>query len=543
MTPEVEPDGVLHSESRPDRYWSTANVGEALPGVITPLGWSVWGPAIELGMRDAFARTGALERSRVVVPADASERVITVFYGRGALSVNFLCEMGDRLPGTSGDAIARQLLGEVPVEIPLKRNLDRLPAVAVNMPVAFALIRKQVIEGAATMPGWWSAWLAQMDTLDIPGVRVALDDARKKLCDMTAIQARGVFVGVQAMYDQLLALIERAGLDSDAANALMAGHGSHAETQIISDLWSLGRGQLTLDAFLADHGYHGPREGELMTKVWREDPDKVLHLAAQYADRPDAEHPAITAERRTRERREAERALLDALPRWQRVPGAVVLRLAAQRIPLRGVAKEALQRALDIVRASGRRMGVLLVEQGVLPDADDAFFFTADELIAGLPENAAEIAAERRALRAELEKYDIPQHWGGNPVPFALDSVDGGGAERVSGIAASGGVVEGTVRLVHDPAFTDVEDDEVIVCPTTDPSWASVLFLCSALVVDIGGPLSHAAVVSRELGIPCVIGTNNGTAVLRTGDRVRVDGNTGVVEVLSRAPRDEGAPA
>jgi pyruvate,water dikinase len=80
-----------------------------------------------------------------------------------------------------------------------------------------------------------------------------------------------------------------------------------------------------------------------------------------------------------------------------------------------------------------------------------------------------------------------------------------------------------------------MEPDEIIVCPTTDPSWASILFLSSALVVDICGPLSHAAVVAREVGIPCVIGTGNGTAVLRTGDVVRVDGNTGRVEIVSRA--------
>src|SRR5690606_22981714 len=108
-------------------------------------------------------------------------------------------------------------------------------------------------------------------------------------------------------------------------------------------------------------------------------------------------------------------------------------------------------------------------------------------------------------------------------------------ASSVHGIGASGGMVEGIVRIVHDPAFTDIEPDEVLVCVTTDPSWASALFLSSALVVDIGGMLSHAAVVAREVGVPCVIGTGNGTKALRTGDRVRVNGNEGTVEILERA--------
>jgi pyruvate,water dikinase len=91
------------------------------------------------------------------------------------------------------------------------------------------------------------------------------------------------------------------------------------------------------------------------------------------------------------------------------------------------------------------------------------------------------------------------------------------------------------VRVVHDPSFTEVEDGEVLVTPTTDPSWASIMFVSAALVVDIGGTLSHAAVVARELGIPCVVNTRNGSRVLRTGDRVRVDGAAGTVEVLERA--------
>jgi pyruvate,water dikinase len=79
-----------------------------------------------------------------------------------------------------------------------------------------------------------------------------------------------------------------------------------------------------------------------------------------------------------------------------------------------------------------------------------------------------------------------------------------------------------------------VEPDEVLVAPTTDPSWSSIMFISSALVVDIGGMLSHAAVVARELGIPCVVNTRTGTRALRTGDRVRVDGTTGTVTVIER---------
>jgi pyruvate,water dikinase len=106
------------------------------------------------------------------------------------------------------------------------------------------------------------------------------------------------------------------------------------------------------------------------------------------------------------------------------------------------------------------------------------------------------------------------------------DAADVAGVE---GVGVSAGIVEGRVRVVLTPDFDEVEPDEVLVAPTTDPSWASIMFISGALVVDIGGALSHAAVVARELGIPCVVNTRTGTRELRTGDLVRVNGDAGTV--------------
>jgi pyruvate,water dikinase len=106
----------------------------------------------------------------------------------------------------------------------------------------------------------------------------------------------------------------------------------------------------------------------------------------------------------------------------------------------------------------------------------------------------------------------------------------------LQGLGVSAGVVEARARVVLDAADLDFEPGEILVAPYTDPSWAPLMFTAAALVVDIGGELSHAAVVARELGVPCVMGTGNGTRRLRTGDLLRVDGRTGVVEVLGVAP-------
>jgi len=85
--------------------------------------------------------------------------------------------------------------------------------------------------------------------------------------------------------------------------------------------------------------------------------------------------------------------------------------------------------------------------------------------------------------------------------------------------------------VVTDPVVSDdFEVGDVLVCHTTDPGWASIMFLAGALVVDVGGPMSHAAIVARELGVPCVVNTGDGTRRVRSGERLRVDGTAGLVE-------------
>jgi len=103
----------------------------------------------------------------------------------------------------------------------------------------------------------------------------------------------------------------------------------------------------------------------------------------------------------------------------------------------------------------------------------------------------------------------------------------------VRGYAASRGVIEGVARVVRDVnEIGTVQQDEVLVCSVTAPSWAPVFPKISAAVSDIGGMMSHAAIIAREYGLPAVVGTGTGTKQIKTGDRVRVDGDTGVVTIL-----------
>jgi pyruvate,water dikinase len=109
--------------------------------------------------------------------------------------------------------------------------------------------------------------------------------------------------------------------------------------------------------------------------------------------------------------------------------------------------------------------------------------------------------------------------------------------DSIRGEGVSAGVVEGVAQVVTDPSFADVQPDRVLVAHTTDPSWSSIMYVSAALVTDVGGAVSHAAVIAREMRIPCVVGTRLATSVIRTGDHLRVDGHRGAVEILRRNDR------
>jgi pyruvate,water dikinase len=119
------------------------------------------------------------------------------------------------------------------------------------------------------------------------------------------------------------------------------------------------------------------------------------------------------------------------------------------------------------------------------------------------------------------------------PKPLVHAAFDANDRAPITGLGVSPGIAEGLARVVHEPGESELEPGEILVCHTTDPSWSAYFMLAAGVVIDIGGPLSHGAIVARELGIPCVINTSDGTRRLRTGDRIRVDGGTGRVERLA----------
>lgn len=507
-------------------------MAEAMPGVLTPLDWTVVGAIGEGAVRRGFHAFGVLSRQDLVLPSQVEERMAGIFYGRAALRVDFFCRMGDRLPGTSGAAAAEQLFGSVPAGLVSKAVRRYYPLVALRLPIAWARAPRLVRRARAITEEWRQSELPRIATANRAEAHAHFVAALARFEEDCNHHILATFAVVQPVFDQLTRLAAAVG---ERGSALMAGYGGHDETQMVMDLWACSRDRLDFDAFLATHGYHGPREGEISGVVWREDPSPVLQILEGYRALGDEADPAAAEIARGVERQRAERELLAALPAARRLWGRAVLGLARRCVPLRGVGKAAFLQALDVARAAARRLGVCLAAEGVLQDPEDIFFLTADEIRRCQWEGAKELVDFRRGRREAYERLELPGTWQGTPEPRAAAEELEGDADVLEGVAASAGVVEGRVRVLVDPGEAAVEPGEILVAHVTDPSWASVLFLSSALVTDIGGLLSHAAVVARELGVPCVAGTGVATRVLHTGDLCRVNGSTGRVEVLERA--------
>lgn len=214
-----------------------------------------------------------------------------------------------------------------------------------------------------------------------------------------------------------------------------------------------------------------------------------------------------------------------------------------------------------IVRRAILEAGARLVNAGRLHDVESAVDASCDELLAlldGATSPTADEIAKRTDFRRTYTIQDIPQFLGGEPsapppaewLPEAarrparaVDAmltalfVEKGkkvSATQITGIAVSPGVYEGTARLVGSPdEFSTIQQGDVLVTRSTSPYFNVVLPLLGAIVTDRGGALSHAAIVAREYGIPGVVGTRESTSMIPNGARVRVDGNTGAVTILS----------
>ncbi len=302
--------------------------------------------------------------------------------------------------------------------------------------------------------------------------------------------------------------------------------------------------QVALTGFLERYGMRGLAEIDFGQPRWREMPIPVISALQSYlsiADEraaPDrmfhhGQHAAAQA---------TEKLAAAATQAWRSPLAGWFVRWLAKRVRvlagLRESPKFTLIRLIDIVRLKLIESGEELVERGVLDRADDLFYLNIRELRT-LAMNApgdwqALVRARRVTDRYEQRRQPIPRLLlsDGTAIFAGLSASANADTGKLVGSGVSPGIVEGTVRVVFSPANAELQHGEVLVCPGTDPSWTPLFLAAGGLVMEVGGMMTHGSVVAREYGIPAVVGVDRATERLQTGQRVRVDGGSGMIEFL-----------
>lgn len=323
-----------------------------------------------------------------------------------------------------------------------------------------------------------------------------------------------------------------------------------------------------LEAFL---GFYGNRINaahlDVLYPTWKEDPAPVIETIRSYFQRMDDGWDLDANRRKVAAAREQAVASFEAsLPSSERAAARRLLE-AAQKVYayqedhgfyIDQGSTAALRRTL---MGCGRRLAKL----GLVDRAEDVLFLNFATLVEVLDDLARDetvavyhhrallksLLAERKQWWSEVGQMEAPLTVGNVPEkmndPIAIkvfgiiDEVlhpkgETRIAQRLEGFAASQGVVEGKARVVMQfDGFSNVKSGEILVCPYTGTAWTPLFLKIAGVVTDTGGMLTHAAIAAREYGIPAVVGTWNATASIRDGDRVRIDGSAGTVEILDRA--------
>ena len=567
-------------QPHPGDRWSRGNAGEVFPGVLTPLTWSLTGTALDrafaapwgklaagrrfialfegyiyfnfglimsmlsdqLGMRtsDFLIAVGGPEAAAETRAAGAHAST-RPNYWRIFLNLPFLIRRAAeqrwlpiRWRSEQKEALRRwEQLRQFDAETASDREIMRALTVSGEFSSRFVsfLMRCQ---GSAFGQVQFLLWLSEAWIGDRSLALRLLQGLPNVLTAQSSLE--------------LWRLAERAAADQHAA-ALV---GETAPENLLDALaadpdaaWLADE----LTAFLTEHGHRTTAELELATPRWVEEPATLLQTFRGYVEHPEQSSPARLHERQVADRRAAQaeaRAALTANPIERLLPARwllyrLVIRDAQELQPLRENPKYVLMKLTLEQRRLYLELGERWQRSGVLDAPEDIFWLSFDETIALARESAdpALRARMRSRVRRRRRQYD---EWasraappirdrGGAPVdepPTAAPAAQESGPLR--GIAASTGLAQGRARVATSPAEgRELVAGEILVARFTDPGWTPIFPLAAAVVTEIGGMLSHGAVVAREYGIPAVVNVAGATSRIQTGDLLEVDGSKGEV--------------
>ena len=533
-----------------DYLWTNGNLGEALPDVMTPATWSY----LELFM------------SRMIFPPSVPGyrgygRIGGRFYANVSMSMSLQALVG--ISRRRFVALFSPVLGRLPPlgEIPRAR-LPRWKASRLMVPATFASLRR-INTSAKRLPQFLADAPQRCDRLR---AEIEQTDDAAALADLWPAKVRPLLVEAADMLTSagsaggttLVSVPGKLAALVGEADAALLLSGQRAEGPVTTSLASLGpvvglarlaRGEIDRDAYAREYGHRSAHEAELSIPRPAEDPGWIdEQLAALGGSDHDA---ARDADALLAKRDAARAASWERLARQDPRKAAAVRKLITTWAPAaraREATRSEVIRSVWVARTWVRRAGELT------GCGDDLFFLE-------LPETLGLLRGERAPLervparRGAYETYTAlpayptlirgrfdPIRWAADP-DRRSDYYDERAAattprpnDTVTGFPGAAGVVEGTARVLRTPEDgAQLRDGEILVTTVTNIGWTPIFPRAAAVVTDVGAPLSHAAIVARELGIPAVVGCGNATMLVHSGDRVRVDGGAGTVEILDRA--------
>lgn len=521
-----------------DHLWTNANVGEAVPDVMTPLTWSV--------LQDFHHRTAATMPDGLVASGNICGRP----YLNLSLLISVYCAVGQK----ADDVLAREgaLVGTIPegMRVPII-PLNRWALLRSMIPQRLA-IKKRLQEAKRDLPLYVSSsadlcysliqQIQECDRRD--DLATIWGSALRQQWERSCWVLRHVTTEAASATARARDGLQKR-IDPVEAQRILSVFGEGAELASLGPLLGLSRlsrGEMTRDEYLRSYGHRGVHEFEISIPRPSEDPswldnqlDQVGRAAVDAQTllaRQDANHEALWRQLASR----GVRGLAGLRQLVARMGGAAQEREAV---------RSEMTRCMAVLRQFALRAGELL---GI---GDGVFFLELPELLgvlsgrAGLPQT---IPARRETHRrySELPPYPSlirgrfdPIQWTADPArrsdfhdpTFPLGESAG---KVIKGCPGASGRVEGVVRRLESESQGDqLQVGEILVTNTVNVGWTLLFPRAAAIITDVGAPLSHAAIVARELGIPAVVGCGNATTVLHTGDRVIVDGSRGVVELLS----------
>lgn len=568
--PDIEP-GCNGAEDGPITVWTNVNVRETMPDPLAPLAWSLWRDRLMPAIARLSLDFGATPAQRHLTVADRLD-------GRVYWNVNAVCGIpgfsaivsrmfsaldaeaahgfedlqrrgviaGRQFPGGRRAVFRAWLRSQKRVLPALWRARDPEASLRIFEAFGAAMIERQRAplrdrSDAELVAEIWE--VSNDDVMDVPrlfgslfAAMFAFTSARAVFANYPEAQAL-LGVGIPRnpttqMSLDIDALAETAGplatefLESDTPEALFARlEGSAAGLAWMDRFHS----------FLDWNGQRCPREFDLSVPRWSEDPGMLLDLVRAHLREPTKEGARARLERLGTERETAFDAAIAAAPAWRRPLLRAFSRAATRHLPLREAGKHYLLFVFQRVRALALELGGRLAARGELQSPEEI-------LLLDLTELGDAVAGRLRgpALRERIDRAaaDI-ERWRPRP-PATFVRSDGvrvrsapplaDGILRGAGIAT--GTVTGVVRILSEPDPAALGEGEILVVHLADPGWTPLFPRAGGLIMEVGGLLCHAAIVSRELGIPAVFGVSGAIASLEDGQRVRLDSEAGTITPL-----------